>query len=131
MSNFTTSRPLQNKELACCLSLVGSSKTIDVKKAHPFMITWCHPRNLIPLHWCFDATGLSVTPSHRRRDVHWTERLTFLHTYPPTSNEDTNKMTTMEVPIGARVQVTAGVGVVRWVGSNPPFAAGKWVGVEL
>jgi hypothetical protein len=37
----------------------------------------------------------------------------------------------MEIPVGARVTVTAGDGVVRWTGLNPPFAAGKWVGVEL
>ncbi|KAL7423292.1 hypothetical protein Q5752_002593 [Cryptotrichosporon argae] len=36
-----------------------------------------------------------------------------------------------EIPVGARVQVSAGVGVVRWTGSNPAFSAGKWVGVEL
>ncbi|WVQ65710.1 uncharacterized protein L199_003888 [Kwoniella botswanensis] len=40
-------------------------------------------------------------------------------------------MTTPEAPIGAKVQVAAGVGYVRWTGSNPGFAAGKWVGVEL
>ncbi|ORX40158.1 dynein associated protein-domain-containing protein [Kockovaella imperatae] len=40
-------------------------------------------------------------------------------------------MTTVEAPIGAKVQVTAGVGYVRWTGANPGFAAGKWVGVEL
>ncbi|WVR06294.1 hypothetical protein IAU60_003324 [Kwoniella sp. DSM 27419] len=40
-------------------------------------------------------------------------------------------MTTVEAPIGARVQVAAGIGHVRWSGSNPAFAAGKWVGVEL
>ncbi|WWC88610.1 uncharacterized protein L201_003523 [Kwoniella dendrophila CBS 6074] len=40
-------------------------------------------------------------------------------------------MTTVEAPIGAKVQVTAGIGHVRWTGSNPGFAAGKWVGVEL
>ncbi|WRT67723.1 uncharacterized protein IL334_004695 [Kwoniella shivajii] len=40
-------------------------------------------------------------------------------------------MTTPEAPIGAKVQVSAGIGYVRWSGSNPPFAAGKWVGVEL
>ncbi|KAK8858530.1 hypothetical protein IAR55_002757 [Kwoniella newhampshirensis] len=40
-------------------------------------------------------------------------------------------MTTPEVPIGAKVSVSAGIGHVRWTGSNPGFAAGKWVGVEL
>lgn len=42
-------------------------------------------------------------------------------------------MTSQEVSIvvGARVQVTAGIGHVRWVGSNPKFATGRWVGVEL
>ncbi|WVF69238.1 hypothetical protein IAT40_004014 [Kwoniella sp. CBS 6097] len=40
-------------------------------------------------------------------------------------------MTTVEAPIGAKVQVSAGIGHVRWTGSNPGFAAGKWVGVEL
>ncbi|OCF42027.1 dynactin 1 [Kwoniella heveanensis CBS 569] len=40
-------------------------------------------------------------------------------------------MTTVEAPIGAKVQVAAGIGHVRWTGSNPGFAAGKWVGVEL
>ena len=42
-----------------------------------------------------------------------------------------NKMTSVEVPLGAKVQVTAGIGFVRWTGSNPKFSAGKWVGVEL
>jgi hypothetical protein len=36
-----------------------------------------------------------------------------------------------EVTVGARVEVTAGAGIVRWMGANPAFAAGKWVGVEL
>jgi hypothetical protein len=40
-------------------------------------------------------------------------------------------MTTPEAPIGAKVQVSAGIGHVRWSGFNPAFAAGKWVGVEL
>ncbi|RXK41589.1 dynactin 1 [Tremella mesenterica] len=40
-------------------------------------------------------------------------------------------MTTTEVPIGAKVSVSAGIGIVRWTGSNPPFSSGKWVGVEL
>nr|XP_018262298.1 dynactin 1 [Kwoniella dejecticola CBS 10117]OBR84456.1 dynactin 1 [Kwoniella dejecticola CBS 10117] len=40
-------------------------------------------------------------------------------------------MTTPEAPVGAKVSVTAGIGYVRWTGSNPGFAAGKWVGVEL
>lgn len=34
------------------------------------------------------------------------------------------------VPLLARVRVTAGVGIVRFVGQTA-FAAGKWVGVEL
>ncbi|BGP35932.1 hypothetical protein JCM10296v2_007784 [Rhodotorula toruloides] len=34
------------------------------------------------------------------------------------------------IPLGARVQVTAGVGIVRFVGQTA-FAAGKWVGIEL
>ncbi|BGP04035.1 hypothetical protein NBRC10513v2_007775 [Rhodotorula toruloides] len=34
------------------------------------------------------------------------------------------------IPLGARVQVTAGVGLVRFVGQTA-FAAGKWVGIEL
>lgn len=42
-----------------------------------------------------------------------------------------SKMTTPEVPLGAKVQVSAGVGYVRWTGANPKFSAGKWVGVEL
>ena len=41
------------------------------------------------------------------------------------------EMTTVEAPIGAKVQVAAGVGYVRWSGANPKFASGKWVGVEL
>nr|KIR89490.1 dynactin 1 [Cryptococcus tetragattii IND107] len=40
-------------------------------------------------------------------------------------------MTSHEVPIDAKVQVSAGIGYVRWTGANPGFAAGKWVGVEL
>ncbi|KAI9631947.1 dynein associated protein-domain-containing protein [Dioszegia hungarica] len=40
-------------------------------------------------------------------------------------------MTTPEAPIGARVQVSSGIGHVRWSGTNPAFSAGKWVGVEL
>ncbi|KIR75777.1 dynactin 1 [Cryptococcus deuterogattii CA1014] len=40
-------------------------------------------------------------------------------------------MTSQEVPIDAKVQVSAGIGYVRWTGANPGFAAGKWVGVEL
>lgn len=34
------------------------------------------------------------------------------------------------IPLGARVQVPAGEGIVRFVGPTA-FAAGKWVGVEL
>ncbi|WVQ72856.1 hypothetical protein IAR50_002417 [Cryptococcus sp. DSM 104548] len=40
-------------------------------------------------------------------------------------------MTTPEVPVGAKVQVSVGIGHVRWTGTNPGFALGKWVGVEL
>jgi dynactin 1 len=40
-------------------------------------------------------------------------------------------MTTPEVPLGAKVQVTAGIGHVKWIGANPKFSAGKWVGIEL
>lgn len=40
-------------------------------------------------------------------------------------------MTTVEVPVGAKVSVSSGVGYVRWTGSNPKFSAGKWVGIEL
>ena len=40
-------------------------------------------------------------------------------------------MTSTEVPLGAKVQVAAGLGYVRWSGSNAKFATGKWVGVEL
>ncbi|TXT13518.1 hypothetical protein VHUM_00885 [Vanrija humicola] len=36
-----------------------------------------------------------------------------------------------EIALGARVQVTAGVGTVRWVGTDPAFASGNWVGIEL
>lgn len=36
-----------------------------------------------------------------------------------------------EIPLGARVAVAAGLGYVRWTGSNPAFSAGKWVGIEL
>lgn len=34
------------------------------------------------------------------------------------------------VPLSARVRVTAGVGIVRFVGQTA-FAAGKWIGIEL
>lgn len=40
-------------------------------------------------------------------------------------------MTSSEVPIGAKVSVGAGIGHVRWTGSNPKFSPGNWVGVEL
>ncbi|KAK4685386.1 dynactin 1, partial [Tremellales sp. Uapishka_1] len=40
-------------------------------------------------------------------------------------------MTTVEVPLGAKVSVSAGIGHVRWTGINPKFSSGKWVGVEL
>lgn len=33
--------------------------------------------------------------------------------------------------MGSRVRVAAGDGIVRWIGTNPEFATGKWVGVEL
>ena len=33
--------------------------------------------------------------------------------------------------MGASVRVAAGDGIVRWTGTNPDFAAGKWVGIEL
>ena len=36
-----------------------------------------------------------------------------------------------DVSVGFKVSVAAGIGYVRWVGSNPAFSAGKWVGVEL
>lgn len=37
-----------------------------------------------------------------------------------------------DIPIGAKVQVKAGVGRVRWSGLNPPFSpTGRWVGIEL
>lgn len=36
-----------------------------------------------------------------------------------------------ECPVGASVRVAAGDGIVRWTGTNPDFAAGKWVGIEL
>ncbi|WOO77325.1 Dynactin, isoform [Vanrija pseudolonga] len=40
-------------------------------------------------------------------------------------------MTTPEISLGTRVQVTAGIGTVRWTGTNPAFATGNWVGIEL
>jgi dynactin 1 len=40
-------------------------------------------------------------------------------------------MNTPEIPVGAKVAVTAGVGYVRWTGVNPKFSAGRWVGIEL
>jgi hypothetical protein len=33
--------------------------------------------------------------------------------------------------VGSRVRVSAGEGTVRWTGTNPDFAVGKWVGVQL
>jgi hypothetical protein len=36
-----------------------------------------------------------------------------------------------ECPVGSRVRVAAGDGIVRWTGTNPDFAAGKWIGIEL
>lgn len=38
---------------------------------------------------------------------------------------------TSDLILGSRVEVTAGPGILRWTGTNPAFAAGKWVGVEL
>jgi dynactin complex subunit len=35
------------------------------------------------------------------------------------------------IAVGARVTVSNGEGTVRWMGTNPEFAAGAWVGVEL
>ena len=40
-------------------------------------------------------------------------------------------MAAPRIVIGSRVNVTNGPGVVRWLGTNPEFAAGSWVGVEL
>jgi dynactin 1 len=40
-------------------------------------------------------------------------------------------MATPEIPVGAKVQVSSGIGYVRWTGANPKFATGNWVGVEL
>lgn len=40
-------------------------------------------------------------------------------------------MSAQEIPIGAKVRVNAGTGIVRWLGNDPAFAAGKWVGIEL
>lgn len=55
-----------------------------------------------------------------------------LSTIPSSSHSDNAlNMTSQEVPIDAKVQVSAGIGYVRWTGANPGFAAGKWVGVEL
>lgn len=56
--------------------------------------------------------------------------------HPPSPNalipaSNAPDMTSQEVPIDAKVQVSAGIGYVRWTGANPGFAAGKWVGVEL
>lgn len=36
-----------------------------------------------------------------------------------------------DLPLGTRVRVNAGTGLVRWVGTDPAFAPGKWVGIEL
>ncbi|KAJ9104313.1 hypothetical protein QFC19_003953 [Naganishia cerealis] len=36
-----------------------------------------------------------------------------------------------ECTVGSRVRVAAGDGVVQWTGTNPDFAVGKWVGVQL
>ncbi|GMK57406.1 hypothetical protein CspeluHIS016_0402400 [Cutaneotrichosporon spelunceum] len=36
-----------------------------------------------------------------------------------------------DLPLGTKVRVNAGTGLVRWVGADPAFAAGKWVGIEL
>jgi dynactin complex subunit len=40
-------------------------------------------------------------------------------------------MNAPDIPVGARVSVTAGTGIVRWTGVNPKFSAGRWVGIEL
>ncbi|BEI86397.1 hypothetical protein CcaverHIS002_0606840 [Cutaneotrichosporon cavernicola] len=36
-----------------------------------------------------------------------------------------------DLPLGTKVRVNAGTGLVRWVGTEPAFAPGKWVGIEL
>ncbi|CED83455.1 Microtubule-associated protein dynactin DCTN1/Glued [Phaffia rhodozyma] len=33
--------------------------------------------------------------------------------------------------VGSQVTVSAGQGIIRWTGTNPTFAKGRWVGVEL
>lgn len=40
-------------------------------------------------------------------------------------------MNTQEIQVGSKVRVNAGTGLVRWVGTDPAFAAGKWIGIEL
>lgn len=40
-------------------------------------------------------------------------------------------MSTIDLSVGLQVQVQAGKGIVRWIGKDPEFAAGHWVGVEL
>ncbi|KAJ9123331.1 hypothetical protein QFC22_001530 [Naganishia vaughanmartiniae] len=39
--------------------------------------------------------------------------------------------TAVDCAVGSRVRVSAGDGTVRWTGTNPDFAVGKWVGVQL
>jgi hypothetical protein len=36
-----------------------------------------------------------------------------------------------DLPLGTKVRVNAGTGFVRWAGTDPAFAPGKWVGIEL
>jgi dynactin complex subunit len=40
-------------------------------------------------------------------------------------------MSAMELSVGLHVAVTAGRGVIRWIGKDPEFSSGHWVGVEL
>lgn len=82
----------------------------------------------------FDAAARARFVRSRRSTITSAGKLhgSRLSTIPSSSHSDNAlNMTSQEVPIDTKVQVSAGVGYVRWTGANPGFAAGKWVGVEL
>jgi hypothetical protein len=80
------------------------------------------------LHSVASERSVSDCPNQLKSKVHyWLSRVENVGL----CGDRIGRMSVQEVPIGAKAQVAAGIGHVRWTGTNPKFSTGQWVGIEL